>query len=60
MMGVVLLVMSSVVELPESLASAMSGADGAAGPVVSTVITRAVVEASLGLPAASVATAVRL
>ena len=56
--GVSSLVMSSVVELPESLAASRSAALGATGAVVSTLIVSAA-EAALVLPAASVAVAVR-
>ena len=56
--GVVSLVMLSVSELPESLAVSRSGAEGAVGAVVSTVIVSAT-EAALVLPAVSVAVAVR-
>ena len=56
--GVVTLVRSSVLELPESLPVSRSGVDGAAGAEVSIVTVRAD-EAALVFPAASVAVAVR-
>ena len=57
--GVVTLVSLSVLEVPESLAAARSGADGAAGAVVSIVMLSAP-DAAETLPAASVAVAVML
>lgn len=57
--GAVLRVMLSVFEAPVSLVAAISGADGAPGPVMSRVTLRAV-EAALVLPARSVALAVML
>src|SRR5439155_1255560 len=57
--GVVTLVMLSVLELPLSLAAVRSGAEGAAGALVSIVMLRAP-EAPDTLPAASVALAVIL
>ena len=52
--GVVSLVMSSVLEAPESLAGSRSGVDGAAGALVSTVQVKEAGEASV-LAASSVA-----
>jgi hypothetical protein len=57
--GAVTLVILSVLDGPESDAVARSGADGAAGAVVSIVTDRPV-EATPALPAASVAWAVML
>ena len=57
--GAVEFVMLSVLEEPESVACVRSGVEGAAGAVVSTV-TDSPLEATLLLPAASVAVAVML
>src|SRR5439155_5587247 len=57
--GVVTLVMLSVLDVPLSLAAVMSGAEGAAGALVSIVMLRAP-EAPDTLPAVSVAVAVML
>src|SRR4029079_9167057 len=57
--GVVALVMLSLFEVPESEPEARSGADGAAGTEVS-IVTDSAAEATLVLPAASVALAVML
>jgi hypothetical protein len=54
--GVVLLVMLSVLDEPESVAAVMSGADGAAAVV--SIVTARLAEDTLVLPAASVAVAV--
>jgi len=56
--GVSSLMLSSVLELPESLPVSRSGVDGAAGADVSIVTVNAD-EAALVFPAASVAVAVR-
>ena len=57
--GVLTLVTLSVLEVPLSLAAVRSGAEGAAGAVVSMVMLRAA-EATERLPAASAAVAVTL
>lgn len=57
--GVVTLVSLSVFDVPESLAAARSGVEGAAGAVVSIVILNAP-EVAETFPAASVAVAVTL
>jgi hypothetical protein len=57
--GVLMFVMLSVFEDPESLAAVRSGVDGAAGPLVSIVTLRAD-ESGETFPAASVAVAVIL
>jgi len=57
--GVVTLVISSLLDVPLSLAAVMSGVEGMAGAVVSMVMLSAL-DATLVLPAASVALAVML
>jgi hypothetical protein len=57
--GVVLLVVLSVFELPVSVAAVISGTDGTAGVVVSTVTAKDC-DTTLTFPATSVAVAVKL
>jgi hypothetical protein len=57
--GVLIFVTLSVVELPESLAAAKSGVEGAVGALVSIVTLKAL-DAALVFPAVSVALAVML